>query len=98
MRGPTPAAPGQYAGPRTAVPAEFGAPPRPPPPPPRALAPAPAAAPPRAPAPRPATAASSSPAGAGGAGDTPAAGAYFQICWPVTASTANTPFGALKYM
>ena len=25
-------------------------------------------------------------------------GVYFQICVPVTASTAYTPFGALKYM
>ena len=26
------------------------------------------------------------------------AGLYFQICLPVTASIAKTPFGALKYM
>jgi hypothetical protein len=46
MRGPTPLPPGQYSGPRRAVPVV----------------------------------------------------SYFQICWPVAASSANTPFCALKYM
>jgi hypothetical protein len=51
----------------------------------------------RGPSALPAAAAAAAGVGAGGAGGG-ASPAYFQICLPVTASTANTPFGALKYI
>src|SRR5207247_5798334 len=79
-------------------------PPRPPPKPPRPAAGSPpnspAGGPPAAsrPAPRAPRPATVSPAGGAVARPGSAAGTYFQICAPVTASTAYTPFGALKYM
>lgn len=94
-----PFAPGQYAGPRTAVPAVFGAPPRPPPPPPpRAAGAAASPATGMSPSSVGIRAAPLPPAGDAASAANDPGGTNFQTCWPVTASTAYTPFGALKYM